>query len=319
MPQYTAVFFNQKQNEILKEKSVRQALALSIDKPKILTEALRLEGEIIEGPILPLDASQITDKQIVFDAERANQILTDAGWSQITRQEYEDFISQQKKESQEDEETEEDQTEGTTTPDIAEEQPQENQEPVQNFYRKKNDTILEVTLTTVNQPENTKAAELIKEFWEDIGVKVNLQIVEGGRISREIIKPRNYQILLFGIIVGSNPDPYPFWHSSQAQDPGLNLALLANREVDKLLEDAKKTTDPEKQRENYQLFYDILADEIPAIFLYNPTYTYVADQKIKGLKLDRIIVPADRFNNLDEWYIKTKRKYHGNTETNNNL
>ena len=319
LPQYTAVFFNQKQNEILKEKSVRQALALSIDKPKILTEALRLEGEIIEGPILPLDASQITDKQIVFDAERANQILTDAGWSQITRQEYEDFISQQKKESQEDEETEEDQPEGTPTPDIAEEQPQENQEPVQNFYRKKNDTILEVTLTTVNQPENTKAAELIKEFWEDIGVKVNLQIVEGGRISREIIKPRNYQILLFGIIVGSNPDPYPFWHSSQAQDPGLNLALLANREVDKLLEDAKKTTDPEKQRENYQLFYDILADEIPAIFLYNPTYTYVADQKIKGLKLDRIIVPADRFNNLDEWYIKTKRKYHGNTETNNNL
>ena len=172
--------------------------------------------------------------------------------------------------------------------------------------------ILTITLTTVNQPENTKAVELIKKAWEKIGVKVDLQIVEGSRISREIIKPRNYQILLFGIIVGSNPDPYPFWHSSQVQDPGLNLSQLANREVDRLLENARKTLDQEEQRENYQRFQDILTSEIPAIFLYNPTYTYVVDKKIKGISVDRIITPADRFNNLEDWYVKTKKRLKAN-------
>ena len=115
--------------------------------------------------------------------------------------------------------------------------------------------------------------------------------------------------MLFGVIVGANPDPYPFWHSSQIQDPGLNLALFANRNVDKLLETARTTGDEAERKKSYQEFQDILSAELPAIFLYNPTYAYVVDQKIKGLDIDRIITPADRFNNLNEWYIKTKRQY----------
>ncbi len=314
LPQYTAIFFNQKQNEILKDKNLRTALAISIDKSKILTEALQLEGEIIDGPILPVEISQNEDKKIAFDQQKANQILDEDGWKRITSQEYQEFIRKQEaeknKESADTNYETQNQNQATTTQEtIAETSPQG--EAPQAFYRKKDDKILEITLTTVNQPENTKATELIKEFWQNVGIKVDLQIVEGSRIRREIIKPRNYQVLLFGIIVGSNPDPYPFWHSSQIQDPGLNLALFANREVDKLLEDAKKTADSEQQKQNYQRFQDILTAELPAIFLYNPTYTYLVDQKIKGVNLYRIIIPADRFNNLEDWYIKTQRRWQG--------
>ena len=152
----------------------------------------------------------------------------------------------------------------------------------------------------------------MRTFWQAVGVKVDLDIINGGKISRDIIKPRSYQALLFGIIVGSNPDPYPFWHSSQIQDPGLNLALYANRNVDTLLEEARKAADEATRQEKYRSFEKAVAADFPAIFLYNPTYTYVTDKKIKGIGIDRIILPADRFNNLYEWYVKTKRAYHGN-------
>lgn len=323
LPQYTAIFFNQKKNEILKSKNIRQALALGIDKSYILTEALSLEGEIIDGPILPTEIFQDQEKKLKFDKNKANELLTDAGWNQISPAEYQKFIQEQKDKAEEQEakeDTGEDNSkenpesslpEATTTPEVATEEITEDTQP---FYRKNGDQILELTLTTVNQPENVKAAGIIKEFWQNIGVKVNLNIVEGGKISREIIKPRNYEILLFGIIVGSNPDPYPFWHSSQVQDPGLNIAMMANRQVDKILEDAKATSDPEKQKQLYQNFYDILTSEIPAIFLHNPTYTYVVDKKIKGIQIDRMIIPADRFNNIEDWYIKTKRRWQGSID-----
>ena len=329
LPQYTAIFFNQKENEFLKEKSVRQSLVAAIDKSKILSEALQLEGEIIDGPILPgFFGQESTTKKNGFDPEQANITLDEAGWVQITPTDYQTFLKQQAeealKELEKNKEEDEDNNSGsgdelsadnqaTTTQDF-EPELELDEEVIQDpqpFYRKKDNQILEITLTTVDQPENIKAVELIQEFWQNIGVKTNLEIIESNRISRETIKPRNYQALLFGIIVGSDPDPYPFWHSSQSQDPGLNLTLFANRNADKLLEDARKTVDEEQRQEKYIQFQNILTTELPAIFLYNPTYTYVNSQKIKGLDIDRVTLPADRFNNLSDWYIKTNRKYKG--------
>ncbi|OGY43890.1 MAG: hypothetical protein A2729_01035 [Candidatus Buchananbacteria bacterium RIFCSPHIGHO2_01_FULL_39_14] len=301
LPQYTAIFFNQKNNELLKDKIIRQALALSIDKTKILSEALQLEGEIIDGPIMPVIVQPSTDKKINFNQGQADKILDEAGWQKITPEQYQEFIQKQKEKNA-------NHQGATTTASVA--TTTENQ-ITQGFLRQKDEKILELSLTTINQPENIKATELIKKFWEDIGIKVNLEIVEGNKIGRQIIKPRNYQALLFGIIVGSNPDPFPFWHSSQTDDPGLNLASFANRDADKILEDVRKITDEEKKKESYQRFLDLLTTELPAIFLYNPTYTYVVDKKIKGINIDRVIIPADRFNNLSEWYLKTKRRWQG--------
>ena len=289
LPQYTAIFFNQKENENLKDKKLRQALTLSIDKSKILSQALQLEGQIIDGPILPnSEEDKSTDEGIKFDPDKANQLLEELGWTKITRENYRQFLTEQEAKKNK---AVESSTEGQPTGETASattatstdlvEPDANNQKPEQEFYRRKGDAILEITLTTVNQPENVTAAELVQTFWQNIGVKVNLQIIESGKIRREVIKPRNYQALLFGIIFGSDPDPYPFWHSSQVQDPGLNLSMFANRNADKLLEDARKTLNEDERMKKYQEFQKILIDELPAIFLYNPTYTYVVDKKIK--------------------------------------
>ena len=60
--------------------------------------------------------------------------------------------------------------------------------------------------------------------------------------------------------------------------------------------------------ENYEKFQAILAKELPAIFLYTPTYNFVASKEIKGVTFQNIFAPADRFNDLASWYIKTKRQ-----------
>ena len=81
-----------------------------------------------------------------------------------------------------------------------------------------------------------------------------------------------------------------------------------NKEVDQLLEDARLISDRTERQEKYKKFQEIIAEEIPAIFMYSPLYTYVQSKDIKGFDSKNIFIPSDRFNNVTDWYIKTKKK-----------
>ncbi len=126
------------------------------------------------------------------------------------------------------------------------------------------------------------------------------------RASKETLKNRDYQILLYGEIIGGDPDLFPFWHSSQTDYPGLNLSLFSNRDADKLLEEARSETAPDKREEMYKKFQELLVKELPAIFLYTPSHVMAMDKKIKGVQMERITRPSDRYNGLNDWYVKTK-------------
>ena len=131
--------------------------------------------------------------------------------------------------------------------------------------------------------------------------------VPGSRIQKDKIRSREYDALLYGEIVGPDPDPYPFWHSSQNEGGGLNLAVFSNRRVDELLEKARGATKAEDREPMYKEFQDILAEEVPAIFLYSPTYTYAVARKVGGIDTGTVFTPADRFGGMTGWYVKTKR------------
>lgn len=184
----------------------------------------------------------------------------------------------------------------------------ENKWTLDGEFLKKDDLELKITLTTVEQTENITVANLIKEFWTSIGVNVDLQIIPKNKIEKEVINPRNYQALLFGQIIGYDPDLFPFWHSSQREHPGVNLANYANRKVDQLLEEARLTNDSQVRDQKYREFQNLLIADMPAIFLYTPTYTYPVNKKVKGIELQRIANPFDRFINIENRYIKTKKQ-----------
>jgi len=267
-PQYTALFFNQNNNDLLKADYIRQAMAMAIDKKTIVKDIYRNEGRIAEAPSLPGIIVNPDIKKYEYNPEAAVALLEKNGWPMTS----------------------------TTTPDGITKQ-----------IRQKKDWYLQLKLTTVDQPVNILTAELIKVSLEQIGFGVEIEIIDKSKILQDIIKTRSYESLLFSENLGSDPDPFPFWHSSQNEYPGLNLAIFTNSKVDKLLEDARRSNNWDVRRDKYLEFQKIIAEELPAISLFNTTYTYPQDKIIQGFDLSNIAVPADRFSNIFEWFIKTKR------------
>ncbi|MCH8748468.1 hypothetical protein IH781_01830 [Patescibacteria group bacterium] len=173
--------------------------------------------------------------------------------------------------------------------------------------REKDGTALRFTITTTDWPEYIRTAEAIQRQWTAIGVDAQIEHVGAGTIQQSIIRPRDYDILLFGQILSAQPDPYPFWHSTQTRSPGLNFALFKNQEVDKLLEEARKTIDIEKRRELYGDFQGYILDLKPALILYRPYYLFAATKDIRGITAQYAARTADRFNDIEKWHKNVKR------------
>lgn len=313
LPQYTALFFNDNALAALKNKDVRLALAKATDKRMVMQSALGDNGEIIDSPILSGFLGYYPEiTKIPFNADEAAALL-DKEWPRINPDEYFTIKSEAlfKEREPEIKNLADYQTNSSTLAanlkKECEDTVRTTMRPDQTYYRKNSKKeILTVNLTTVDTPEYQTAAESIALLWRAVGVQTNVIIIPGKNISREVLKGRQYDVLLFSEIISDDPDPFPFWHSSQTEYPGLNLAMFSDRHADTLLETARSATSTEARAGLYKIFQDIIAKEIPAIFLYSPTYDYLIDKKVRGVEIKQIFAPFDRFNNLSKWYIRTK-------------
>lgn len=173
--------------------------------------------------------------------------------------------------------------------------------------RTKGDARLEINLITTDWPELADTAEIIKSQWEKVGLRVNVNKLSISDVQQNHIRPREYDALLFGQVLGADPDPYSFWHSTQKRDPGLNLSLFGDSDTDKLIENARTEFDQEKRASLYREFQEKISAERPAIFLYSPSYIYPLNKKVRGIDIINLVSPSERFSNIDKWYLKTKR------------
>ncbi|AKM84167.1 TPA: hypothetical protein DCZ46_04165 [Candidatus Campbellbacteria bacterium] len=171
---------------------------------------------------------------------------------------------------------------------------------------KKVNTVLEFELATSDAPELKAAANIVKENWESVGAKVTVKIFEIGDLNQNIIRPREYDALLFGEIIGRDMDLFAFWHSSQRNDPGLNIASYANANSDKLLEQVRSSRDEEDRIEKFFKFQENIESDMPAIFIYSPDFIYITSNKIKGINLGQITLPSERFFGVHSWFIETE-------------
>jgi len=267
-PQYAAVFFNQQKNTLLQAAYIRQALALAVNKPKIIADVFDGDAKSLDTPILPGIDNNPDIVKYGYDLEQAAALLEKNGWLMTS----------------------------TTTADGLTEQ-----------LRWKKDWDLRLTLTIADQPQYLAVAKIIKEGWEQIGVATAIEVVDKTKIVQDNIAGRKYEALLFSENMSSDPDPFAFWHSSQNEYPGANLAIFTNKKVDELLENGRKYNNPADRQSDYWAMQKIISSELPVIFLYSPTYTYPQDEKLKGFDLAGIFSYSDRFANLNEWYVKTKR------------
>lgn len=167
------------------------------------------------------------------------------------------------------------------------------------------DTPLTFTLATANTEELKAVATAIADRWTAAGVQVKMQVFEPGDLSQTVLRTRDYDALLFGEVVGTVPDPYAFWHSSQIRDPGLNLALYADSTVDKLLVQARNAVDAEERAEIYSKISARIVGDAPALFLYAPDFMYVVNNRVKGVVFPAVMEPHERFASAYLWHINT--------------
>ena len=167
--------------------------------------------------------------------------------------------------------------------------------------------ILSISISTSDAPELKALAQQIQSQWQKIGVQVAVKIFEIGDLNQNIIRPRKYDALLFGEVIGRDRDMYPFWHSSERNDPGLNIALYTNSKVDTILENYRKTIDQALRQQLIDQFESEIHADTPAVFLYAPNFIYITQKDIKHADIGQITTANERFLGVNQWYIKTDK------------
>lgn len=167
-------------------------------------------------------------------------------------------------------------------------------------------TLNPITLKTSNVPELKTLAGEIEKNWEAIGVKTSLEFYDQAALSTDVIRPRKYDALFFGLVVGRENDLFAFWDSSERNDPGLNIALYANKTVDTLLEKARTQSDEAERTDTLTKASNIISAEYGAIFTHTPYFLYVVPKDLKGVILPEITTPSDRFATVSSWHRRTQ-------------
>ncbi len=287
LPRVFGVFLNQSHNDVLTDASVRAALDAATDKAQIVALSLGGAASVLDGPIPPgidgTSAAALPEPLAPIATSSANATVSFAQNARTILQKGGWTFNQ---------------TSGTWT---------------------KNKKTLAFTLATADQPELVATANALAVDWKAAGISVTVQVYPLAELNTNVLRPRNYDALLFGEVVGPELDLYAFWHSSQRMDPGLNLAMYANSKADALLSQARATTDPAARDALYQQFASLVARDMPAVFLYAPDFLYAVPEDVQGVQVGSLVSPAGRFSNVYQWYTDTEYVWSIFAPTQNNL
>lgn len=167
---------------------------------------------------------------------------------------------------------------------------------------------LKLSLVIPSEPFLIKTAQIVKDNWQSNGAEVNLQILPAKNIQEEVLRKSQYEMILFGNIIKESEDLFAFWHSTRRFYPDQNLALYENKKVDTALEAFREDPDPDRRLVLLKSISDTIASDVPAIFLYSPHYVYIATPQLGGLDRNTTINTSDdRFKDVTNWYVKTRR------------
>lgn len=293
LPQLNSLFFNQNKNAYLKDIKVRQALAWSIDRNRLFQDVLNKEAKMANGPILAPEFISTSTSSFYLDIEKATSLLSEAGFKKLssTDSDFANEIELSKEMAA-----------------IKKYAQDKNLSLTGVWWLDKDNNILSFKLS---YPEsiNENIILSLQQDWQNLGINISLDKTSSSDLSRKI-KDYDFEILLYGQLLGLDPDIAAFWHSTQIGEQGLNLAQYKNTEVDTLLTEARKTTIFEERFLKYQTIQEKIIADVPVIFLYSPSYTYIQAKKLKGFEAYIINVPSDRFAGISNWHLRTKKRFN---------
>ena len=173
--------------------------------------------------------------------------------------------------------------------------------------REKDKQKAEFTLLVAGGNKVDEVTTMLKEQIKAVGIQMNTEIIPFNELSNNQIRNRSYQALFLGLGLNIYPDPYIYWHSSQINNPGLNLSQYTNINNDGYLETARTNTENNVITSSLAQFQNQITSDIPAIFIYSPQYLYYTNPIISNIKVLTGNSSVDRYASISDWYVMTKR------------
>jgi len=272
LPRIFGVFFNQSQAPVLASKTIRQALNAAVDRKQIIDEVLAGYAKETTGPI-PANLVSFTSfvpTEAASETTINQQSPTERAVSILQNAGFE-----------------------------------VNENGFMERETKSGVDIAAINIATADVPELVAVAERVVAQWRAAGIDANLKVFDRNDFTQNVIRPRKYDAILFGEVIGRDLDFYAFWHSSQRTDPGLNIADYANIDVDAALEDVRELDDSPERIEKLRTFVSEVENDAPATFLYSPDFIYIVPQTLEGIIPEYIGTPSDRFLAVYNWYLET--------------
>lgn len=169
---------------------------------------------------------------------------------------------------------------------------------------------IRVEIATVNSGYLPDVTTTIEEELKALGIITNVSVYEENQeFITNIISKRNYDILVYEVELGADPDLLPYYHSSQVSSAGLNLSNYRNALVDDLLLRARDTLDEELRVKKYETFLEYWVSGVPAIGLYQPNLTYYYNKNVRTFSNDvRLVTAIDRFSDITDWAVTKTTK-----------
>ena len=164
---------------------------------------------------------------------------------------------------------------------------------------------LQFTLYAQNMSESRLVSDQLVRAWRSIGVKVTVRLQSSEDLQRSIAG-REYDALLYGISIGTDPDVFVYWHSSQydVRSSGLNFAGYKSKAADVSLEAGRTRIEPDLRVVKYKPFLQAWQQDTPALGLYQPRFDYLTHGTVYGLKTHTLNSNIDRFSNVQNWEIR---------------
>ncbi len=183
-----------------------------------------------------------------------------------------------------------------------------------NKVRQKAKKPLQLTLTTIKNEQFEAGAEEIAEQLRALGVEVNVSIIDdtqpGSNFRQNILQQRNYDILLYELPIGADPDVYAYWHSSQLGASGYNFTNYSNSVSDAALASARDRTEENLRRAKYVTFARQWLSDAPAIGLYQQVSYYVYNKNATTVPDNSLLVmSSDRYSSVPRWTVDRGQVY----------
>jgi peptide/nickel transport system substrate-binding protein len=177
--------------------------------------------------------------------------------------------------------------------------------------RKKDGVELKLNVVTTKDTDFERVLETLVGQWRNLGITIDTQVVDPTdptqRVVQDVLQQRNFDVLLYQLTIGADPDVYAYWHSSQASSRGFNFSNYSNQISDDALSSARSRREPSLRNAKYLTFARQWVGDVPAIGLYQSTTQYVYSKNVTPFKSTNVLVaPSDRYGDILYWSVGTR-------------